>query len=178
MFTGRTCPRTCRRGWVAVAPLAALVTAACAARPPQPAATTASLVRVAAVATHDVYGRPAALFPLLADRVVLYFFRTDCAHCAADLARASALAARAGAPPLVLISREGAERLRAAFGPEPSTGIVVISDSGGAIMGTSLPTRFVPRVVAVRRFRVRLDVTGSRGGGLVRAAAALAGDRR
>jgi hypothetical protein len=50
---------------------------------------------------------------------------------------------------------------------------VVLSDSDGAITGAALPTRFVPRVVAVERFTVRLDVTG--GAGLAGAVATLSG---
>jgi hypothetical protein len=155
-----------------------LVAAACAPPAVQPPATPEALRRVAAAATHDAFGRPVSLAPLLAERAVLYFFRTGCEPCAADLAAAPALAAAAGVPPLILVSREAAARLRAVLGPGPRPGLVVVSDEGGAIMGAALPTRFVPRVIAVDRGRIRLDVTGSAGGGLRRAVAALSGGER
>ncbi len=155
-----------RRGATQAAALAALVGLACAAPPMQPPATRASLERLAAAAWTDIYGRPASLAPLLARRAVLYFFRTDCEYCAADLAQARALAARPGAPALVLVSREGAARLRAALGPARPGRLVILSDSGGALMDTALVTRFVPRLLAVAGFRVLLDVTGQGGPGL------------
>jgi hypothetical protein len=169
---GRAARRASRRVRALVPALAALAAAACAAGGRQPRATEASLRRLASAVRHDVHHRPVALAPLLAGRVVLYFFRSDCAHCAADVVAAPGLAARPGAPPLVLVSREGPARLRMALGPEPRPGLVVVSDSDGAIMGSALPTRFVPRVVAVERFTVRRDVTGERGG-LAGAMAAL-----
>lgn len=176
MSTGHAARRTSRRGPAFAAALAALAATTCAAGGRQPWATGASLRRLAAAARHDIYDRPVALDRLLAGRVVLYFFRSDCSHCAADVASAPALAGRPGAPPLVLVSREGPARLRSALGPEPRAGLVVVSDSDGTITGAALPTRFVPRVVAVERFTVRLDVTG--GAGLVGAVAALSGDAR
>jgi len=173
---GHATRRISRRGPAFAAALAALASGACATGGRQPWATGASLRRLAAAVRRDVYDRPVALSPLLAGRVVLYFFRTDCPHCAAEVAAAPGLAARPGGPPLVLISRESPASLRAAFGPEPRAGLVVVSDSAGAIMGGALVTRFVPRMVAVERFEVRLDVTGDRGLGLAGAAATLAGD--
>jgi len=177
MSMGHAARRISRRGPALAAALAALAAAACAPGARQPRATGASLQRLAATVRHDVYHRPVALAPVLAGRAVLYFFRSDCVHCAADLAAAPALAARRGAPTLVLVSREGPARLRAALGPEPRPGLVVVSDSDGAITGAALPTRFVPRVVAVERFAARLDVTGG-GVGLAGAMAALSGEAR
>jgi hypothetical protein len=170
MFTGHAVCRIGRRGAAQAATLAALVGPGCTAPPIQPPATRASLERLAAAATADVYGRPAPLARLLADRAVLYFLRTDCRPCAAGLAAARALAARPGAPALVLISRESAARLRAVLGPAPLTRLVVLSDSGGALMDTALVTPFVPRVIAVSRYRVLLDQTGRGGAGLEGAA--------
>jgi hypothetical protein len=172
-LTGHAVARTSRRGPVSTGALAALVLGACAPAARQPPATEASLRRVAAAVGSDIYGRAVALGPLLAGRAVLYFFRTDCAHCAASADAARSLAGRPGAPALVLISREGPARLRAALGPAPRPGLVVVSDGRGAVMDAALPTRFVPRVVAVARFRVRLDATGARGPGLAEAVAAL-----
>lgn len=171
MFTGHRACRIGRRGAAPAAALAALVAGACAAPPVQPPATRQALERLAAAARADIYQRPVALAPLLADRAVLYFFRTDCAYCAADLAEARTLAARPGFPAVVLVSREPAARLRAALGAEPSPGLVVLSDSAGALMGAALPTRFVPRVIAVASFRVLIDHTGKGGAGLNGAAA-------
>lgn len=178
MCMGLATRRISRRGPAFAAALAALAAGACALGGRQPRATGASLQRLVAAVRRDVYDRPVALSPLLAGRVVLYFFRTDCPHCAAEIAVAPGLAARPGAPKLVLVSRESPGRLRAAFGPEPRPGLVVVSDSAGAIMGEALVTRFVPRVVAVERFEVRLDVTGDRGLGLAGAVASLMGDVR
>lgn len=173
-ITGRAPRRIGRRGpAIAGALAAALGWAACGGGRVQPAATDASLARLAAAARRDAYGRPIELAPLLADHAVLYFFRTDCPHCAADVAAAARLAARAGTPAVVLVSREGPARLRRAFGPAPRGRLVVLSDSDGAIMGAALPTRFVPRFVGVAGFRVRLDVTGDRGAGLAAALAAV-----
>ncbi len=177
MFMGHAARRIGRRGAILTAALAALAAAACAPGGQQPRATGAAVRRLAAAVRHDVYHRPVVLAPLLADRVVLYFFRSDCPHCAAGVAAAPGLAARRGAPPLVLVSREGPARLRAVLGPEPRPGLLVVSDSDGAITGAALPTRFVPRVVAVERFAVRLDVTGG-DGVLAGAMAALNGDAR
>ena len=174
MITGHAERRIRRRGRARAGALAALVAAACAPPAVQPPATPEALQRLAAAVRHDVFDRPATLAPLLADRAVLYFFRTGCEHCAADLAAAPALAGARGAPPFILISREGASRLRAALGPGPRPGLVVVSDEDGGIMEAALPTHLVPRVVAVERGRVRLDRTGA-GGGLRRAAAALSG---
>lgn len=175
-----TCPgrqgrRTHRRGPAGAVALAALAVATCVARPRQPAATGASLRRLAVTVRHDAYGRPLALGPLLGRRAVLYFARTDCAHCAAGLAAARALTAAGGAPPVVVISHEAAGRLRAFFGPAARPSLMVVSDEGGAIMRGALPTRYVPRIVAVERFEVRLDATGERGPGLREAVAALTG---
>jgi len=175
VITGHAKRRIRRRGRAGTRTLAALVAAACAAPTVQPPATPEALQRVAAAVRRDAFDRPVALAPLLADRAVLYFFRTGCEHCAADLAAAPALAGTRGAPPLILISHEDAARLRAALGPGPQAGLVVVSDEAGAIMDSALPTRFVPRVVAVERGRVRLDRTGSGGGGLRRAVALLSG---
>lgn len=176
MSTGHAVRRTRRRGPACAVALAALV-GACAPGRRQPPAMDAALPRVAAAARTDVYGRAVALEPLLASRVVLYFFRTDCPHCAAGRAAAAALAGRPGALPLVLVSREAPERLRAAFGPSPRPGLTILSDSGGAIMAAALPTPFVPRVLGVEHFAVRLDVTGD-GLGLADAMAALGGGPR
>jgi hypothetical protein len=173
VITGHASRRIRRRGLAGAGALAALVAAACAPPAVQLPATPEALARVAAVVGRDVFDRPVALAPLLADRAVLYFFRTSCEHCAADLVAAPALAAAPGAPPLILVSREGAARLRAALGPDPRPGLMVVSDADGRIMEGALPTRFVPRVVAVRRGRIRLDLTGTGGGGLRRAVAAL-----
>jgi hypothetical protein len=173
MSTGHAARRTSRRGPAFAAALAALAAAACAVGGRQPRATSSSLRRLAAAVHHDIYDRPMALDALLSGRVVLFFFRSDCPHCAAGVAAAPMLAARPGAPPLVLVSREGPARLRSALGPEPRPGLVVLSDSDGAITGAALPTRFVPRVVAVERYTVRLDVTG--GDGLAGAVAAVSG---
>jgi hypothetical protein len=178
MSMGHAARRIGRRGAVLAAALAALAGGGCARGSRQPPATDASLKAVAAAVRRDVYDRPVALSPLLAGRVVLYFFRTDCPHCAPQVAAAPGLAARPGTPPLVLISREGPARLRAALGAQPLAGLVVLSDSAGTIMGEALPTRFVPRVVAVKRFAVVLDVTGDRGFGLAGAVASLSGDLR
>jgi len=175
MSMGHAARRIGRRGPAFAAALAALAMGACAPGGRQPRATGASLGRVAEVVRRDVYHRPVALAPLLAGRAVLFFFRSDCPHCAADVAAAPGLAARPGAPALVLISREGPARLRAAFGPGPPAGLLVVSDSDGAITTVALPTRFVPRVVAVERSVVRLDVTGE-GAALARALTALSGD--
>jgi hypothetical protein len=174
MSIGHAARRTSRRGPAFAAALAALAVAACAAGPRQPPATDASLRRLAAAMRSDIHHRPLDLAALLADRVVLYFFRTDCPHCAAGVASAPGLAARPGAPPLVLISREGPGRLRAVLGMTPRPGLVVVSDSDGAMTGAALPTRFVPRVVAVERFAVRFDVTGE-SAALASAMAALSG---
>ena len=172
MITRHAC-RIGRRGSAQAAALAALVALGCAAPPLQPRATRASLERLAAAATTDIYRRPTQLARLLAGRAVLYFFRTDCPHCARDLAAARALAATPGAPALVLVSREGPSRLRAALGPALAR-LVVLSDSDGALMDTALVTRFVPRVVAVAAFRVLLDQTGHEGPGLAGAVAIAA----
>jgi len=172
MSSGRAEHRTHRRGTARAAALAVLVGAGCAARPRQPAATDAALARLASAARVDVDGRGVALETLLAGRAVIYFFRTDCAHCAAGVAAARALAARPGAPALVLVSREGAPRLRAVFGPSPRRNLTVLSDVNGAIMDSAVPTRFVPRIVGVERFVVRLDATGD-ALGLADAVAAL-----
>ncbi len=177
MSTGRTAHRTHRRGPARAVALAVLVGAACAPGQRQPPATNTSLLRLAAAARSDVYGRPLALAPLLAGRVVLYFFRTDCPHCAAGLAASPALAARPRGVPLVLVSREGPARLRSALGQVPRPGLTVVSDSDGAIMGAALPTPFVPRIVGVEGFEVRLDVTGD-GLGIADAVAVLSGARR
>ena len=175
MSTGRATDRTHRRGPARAVALAALVGAACAPGHRQPPATDTSLLRVAAAARTDIYGRPLSLAPILAGRAVLYFFRTDCRHCAAGMAAASALAGRpgAGSVSLVLVSREGPARLRAAFGPSARPALTVVSDSDGAIMGAALPTLFVPRLVGVERLSVRLDVTGD-GLGIADAVAVLA----
>jgi hypothetical protein len=173
MLTGHAERRIGRRGAVGAATLAA-AWAACAAPPVQPPATRHSLERLAAAARFDIYGRPAAIGPLLAGRAVLYFFRTDCPHCAADLAVARALAARPDLPAIILVSRESAARLREVLGPTPAR-LVVLSDSAGALMGTALPTRFVPRVVLVSGYRVLLDQTGEGGAGLGGAAGARGG---
>jgi hypothetical protein len=165
MFTGDAC-RISRRGAAQAAALAALVGLGCAAPPIQPPATRAALERLAAAARTDIHERPVSLAPLLAGRAVLYFFRTDCEYCVAGLAAARALAARRDAPALVLISRESAARLRAVFGPTHPRRLVVLSDSGGALMDSALVTPFVPRVVAVAAFRVLLDRTGAGGPGL------------
>ncbi len=169
MITRHAC-RIGRRGAAPAAALAALVCLACAAPPLQPPATDASLERLAAAARTDIYGRPALLAPLLAHRAVLYFFRTDCEYCASGVATARALAAKPGAPALVLISREGSAALRAALGPAPVARLVVLSDTSGALMDTALVTRFVPRVMAVAHYRVLLDRTGGGGPGLAGAA--------
>lgn len=174
MITGHAERRIRRRGRARAGALAALV-AACAPPAVQPPATPEALQRLAAAVRHDVFDRPATLAPLLADRAVLYFFRTGCEHCVADLAAASAIAGARGAPPFILISREGASHLRAVLGPGPRPGLVVVSDEDGGIMEGALPTRFVPRAVAVERGRVRLDRTGSGGGSLRRAVDALSG---
>ena len=173
--TGRASRRISRRGPASAGALAALAALACTAVPRRPPATDAGLARLAAAVRHDAYGRPVDLGPLLAGRAALYFFRTDCAHCAEDLAAAPRLAARLGAPAVVLLSREGAARLRAALGHEPPGGLIVVADSEGAVMGEggALPTRYVPRYVGVVGSRVRLDVTGGRGAGLGAALAAL-----
>lgn len=160
MFTGHAACRIGRRGAAQSVALAALVAGGCGAPPLQPPATRASLERLAAAATTDIYQRPVSLAPILTGRAVLYFFRTDCEHCAAGLAAARAWGARPGLPSLVLVSREGAARLRAVLGPMPRPGLVVLADSDGALMGSALPTPFVPRVVAVTRLRVLLDQTG------------------
>jgi peroxiredoxin len=180
MFTGHAARRIGRRGAAQVVALAALVGLDCAAPSVQPPATRASLERLASAVTADVFGRPASLEPLLADRAVLYFFRTDCRYCAAGLAAARALAARPDAPALVLISRESAARLRAVLGPGHLTRLVILSDSGGALTDSALVTPFVPRVIAVARYRVLLDETGrGRAGieGAVEIAAAWGRDR-
>ncbi|HVO34989.1 MAG TPA: hypothetical protein VMT21_05440 [Gemmatimonadales bacterium] len=173
MITWHAC-RIGRRGSAQAAALAALVVLGCAAPPLQPPATRASLERLAAAATTDIYRRPAQVTRLLAGRAVLYFFRTDCRYCAADLAKARALAATPGSPALVLVSREGAARLRAALGPAHLARLVVLSDSDGALMDSALVTRFVPRVVAVAGYRVLLDRTGHGGPGLAGAVALAA----
>ncbi len=167
----RRARRTGRRGVARAAALAAAVVGwGCTAPPLQPPATRASLERLAAAALGDVYGRPQRLGALLEGRAVLYFFRTDCEYCASGVATARALAAKPGAPALVLISREGAVALRAALGPAPVARLVVLSDTSGALMDTALVTRFVPRVVAVAHYRVLLDRTGGGGPGLAGAA--------
>ncbi|HXY70369.1 MAG TPA: hypothetical protein VEH62_13040 [Gemmatimonadales bacterium] len=166
---GQASRRIRRRGPAVAAALAALAWAACAPDDLQPLATDAALRRVAVAVHRDAYGRAVDLAPLLADRAVIYFFRSDCPHCAADVAAAPAVASRPGAPAVVLVSREGPSRLRAALGPAPRGRLVVVSDSDGAVMGTALPTRFVPRVVGAAGFHVRLDVTGDRGAGLAAA---------
>ena len=165
MITRRAC-RIGRRGAASAAALAALVGASCAAPPVQPPATHASLRRLAAAAPLDVYRRTVPLASLLAGRAVLYFFRTDCEYCARDLAKARALAARPSSPTLVLVSREGAARLRAVLGRTHLARLVVLSDSDGALMDSALVTRFVPRIVAVAGLRVLLDRTGEGGPGL------------
>ncbi len=175
MSTGRAACRTHRRGPACAVALAALLGAGCAPGHRQPPATDAALLRVVATARRDAWGRPVALEPLLAGRALLYFFRTDCPHCAAAIAAAPALGARPGVA-LVLISRESPERLRAAFGPAPHPGLTLVSDSGGAIMDSALRTLYVPRVVGVEAFAVRLDVTGG-GVGLADAAAFLVRER-
>jgi len=176
MFTRHAC-RIRRRGSAQAAALAALVALGCAAPPLQPPATRASLERLAAAAITDVYRRPVQLANLFAGRAVLYFFRTDCPHCAPDLAAARALAATPGSPALVLVSREGPSRLRAALGPAHLARLVVLSDSDGALMDSALVTRFVPRIVAVAGFRVLLDRTGHGGPGLAEAATIAASQR-
>jgi hypothetical protein len=170
MFTGHAC-RIGRRGSAQAGALAALVVLGCVAPSVQPPATRASLERLATAATTDIYRHPARVALLLSGRAVLYFFRTDCRYCAADLAKARALAATPGSPALVLVSREGASRLRAALGPAHLARLVVLSDSDGALMDSALVTRFVPRVVAVAGFRVLLDRTGHGGPGLAGAVA-------
>jgi len=165
MFTRHAC-RIGRRGGALAAALAALALPGCAAPAVQPPATPRSLERLAAAARTDIAGRPAPLAPLLAGRAVLYFFRTDCEYCAAGLAQARALAARPDGPALVLVSREGAARLREALGRALPRRLVVLSDSDGALMDSALVTRFVPRIVAVAAFRVLLDRTGQGGPGL------------
>jgi len=167
---GHAARRIGRRGPACAAALAALA-AACASGGRQPRATGAALRRVAAAVRFDIYRQPVTLAPSFAGRAVLYFFRSDCPHCAADLAVAPALAARRGAPALVLVSREAPALLRAALGPAPRPGLFVVSDSAGAIMDAALPTRFVPRLVVVERFAVRRDVTGADPGTLARAMA-------
>jgi hypothetical protein len=178
VITGHAARRISRRGPARAGALAALVAAGCAPPAVQPPATPEALARVAAAVRHDVFDRPVALAPLLADRVVLYFFRTGCQHCAADLAAAPALASGRGSPVLVLVSHEGPARLRTALGPGPRPRFLVVSDEDGRIMGAALPTTFVPRVIAVERGRIRLDMTGTGGGGLRRAVAALSGGER
>jgi peroxiredoxin len=178
MFTGHAACRIGRRGAAQAAALAALVGLGCAAPAIQPPATRASLERLAAAATADIYQRPVSLAPLLAGRAVLYFFRTDCRYCAADLAAARALAAKPDVPALVLVSRESVARLRAVLGPAPLPGLVVLSDSAGALMDSALITPFVPRVVAVASFRVLLDHTGQGGAGLDGAAEVAASHGR
>jgi hypothetical protein len=175
VFTGHATRRIRRRGLAGASALAALVAADCAVPAVQPRATAESLRKVVAAVRQDVFRQPVALGPVLAERAVLYFFRTGCVYCAADVAAAPGLAATRGFPPLILVSRESPSRLRSSLGPGPRPGLVVVSDSDGSIMDAALPTRFVPRVIAVERGQVRLDVTGNRGGGLSRAAAALAG---
>jgi len=160
MSWGPAARRISRRGAVQAAALAALA-AACVPGGRQPQVAAAALERLAAAVRQDAYGRPVHLKPLLAGRVVLYFFRSDCPHCAAALAAAPSLATAAGAPALVLISREGAARLRAALGPAPRSGLLVLSDSDGAVMEAAVPTRFVPRLVAVAGSAVRRDETGA-----------------
>jgi hypothetical protein len=171
VITGHGMRRIRRWGPARAGALAAL--AACAGPAVQPGATEESLRRVAAVVRHDVFHEPVSLGPMLAKRAVLYFFRTGCEYCAADLAAAPAFAARREFPALILISRESPARLRSALGARSRNRLVVVSDSDGRIMDGALPTRFVPRVVVVERGRIRLDVTGERGGGLARAAAVL-----
>jgi hypothetical protein len=178
VFTGHAPHRIRRRGQARASALAALVVLGCGSPPVQPPATGESLQKVAALVHYDVFHRPVALGPILGGRAVLYFFRTGCEYCAADVAAAPALAARPGFPPLILISRESPSRLRAALGPAPRPGLTVVSDADGRLMGAALPTRFVPRVVAVEGGRVRLDVTGAAGGGLLRAAGVLADGTR
>jgi hypothetical protein len=178
MFTGHGVGRIGRRGAAQAAALAALVAGACAAPPVQPPATRQGLERLAAAAHADIYGRPVALARLFAGHAVLYFFRTDCHYCAADLATARTLAARPGFPAVVLVSRESASRLRAALGDGPSPGLVVLSDSGGTLMSAALPTRFVPRVIAVASMRILIDHTGKGGAGLDAATAVTAADRQ
>ena len=174
MTMGREGRRIRRRGAVReAAALAALVAAGCMPAT-QPPATDAALGRVAAAVHRDIYDRPVALAPVLAGRAVLYFFRTDCGHCRASLAAVGRLPGGPDAPALILISREDAPRLRAALGPAPRPGLIVVSDRDGALMGSALPTRYVPRVIAVERFRVRLDATGAAAPGLPEAVAALA----
>ena len=173
--TGRASHRIGRRGTATAVALAALGAAACVPAPRQPPATDIALARLAAAVAHDAWGRRVDLRPLLGGRAVLAFCRTDCAHCAADLAAAPGLASRPGAPAVVLISRESAARLRAALGPEPPRGLVVVADVAGSVMGPAgaLPTPFVPRLVGVAGRRVRLDVTGEHGAGLRAALAAV-----
>ncbi len=171
---GHAARRISRRGPACAAALAALA-AGCAPGGRQPRASGAALRRVAAAVRVDIYRRPVDLAPLLAGRAVLYFFRSDCPHCAAEVAAAPALAARRGAPALVLISREGPGRLRTALGSVPRPGLLVVSDSEGAVMDAALPTRFVPRMVVVERFAVRRDVTGADPGTLAGAMAAAGG---
>ena len=173
--TGRAARRIGRRGPALAAVLAALAPAACAIGGRQPRATNAALRRVAAAVRVDAYGRPVSLAPLLAGRAVLYFFRSDCPHCAPDLAAAPGLAGRSGAPALVLISREAPATLRAALRAAPPRGLVVVSDAAGAITDTALLTRFVPRVVVVVRFSVRRDVTGGPPGTLAAAMTVASG---
>ena len=165
MITRHAC-RIGRRGGAYVAALAALALAGCAAPAVQPPATRRSRERLAAATPTDILGRPAPLAPLLAGRAVLYFFRTDCEYCAAGLAQARALAARPDGPALILVSREGAARLRKALGPVQPRRLVVLSDSAGALMDSALVTAFVPRIVAVAGFRILLDLTGRGGPGL------------
>jgi len=173
--TGHAARRIGRRGPALAAALAALAPFGCAIGGRQPRATSAALRRVAAAVRVDAYGRPVSLAPLLAGRAVLYFFRSDCPHCAPDLAAAPGLADRRGAPALVLVSREAPAALRASLGAAPPRGLVVVSDSDGAIMDSALVTRFVPRVVAVERFGVRRDVTGGAPGTLAAAMATASG---
>jgi len=173
MITRRAC-RIGRRGAASAAALAALVGLSCAAPRVQPAATRAALERLAAAARQDVYRRAVPLARVLAGRAVLYFFRTDCEYCAADLAQARALAARPRSPTLVLVSRESAARLRAVLGRRHVARLVVLSDSDGALMDSALVTRFVPRIVAVAGLRVLLDRTGKGGPGLEEALAVAA----
>ncbi len=178
MFTGHASGRIGRRGGAWAAALAALAATGCSAPAVQPPATRRALERLAAAARTDVYQRPVSLAPILAGRAVLYVFRTDCRYGAADLAAARTLAANPDVPAVVLVSRESAARLREALGPEARPNLVILSDSDGVLM-EALPTRFVPRVVAVAGFRVLLDHTGQGGAGLGGAglAAAAGGGR-
>ncbi len=186
MITGHATRRIGRRGRARALALAALLSracapaflAACAAPPVQPPATPEGLARLAGAVREDVFGRPVSVAPLLAQGAVLYFFRTGCEYCAADLVAAPALAAAQGGPALILISPESPARLRAALRPDARSRLIVVSDQRKEIMLRALPTRFVPRILVVEHGRIRLDATGAGRGGLRSAVALLSGSDR